>query len=75
MLDALVMLASSAGEEETSKTFFYVAGSVLAAWAVVLAFLGLRSTSFPGNTTGARAVMAISSVLVAMAMISAVVTA
>ena len=69
MLHALVMLAS---ESETSKTPFYVAGSVLAAWAVVVAFLGLRSASFPGNASGARVVMAISSVLVLAAMTTAV---
>ncbi len=65
------MLAS---ESETSKVPFYVAGGVLAGWAVVVAFLGLRSASFPGNTGGARAVMAISSVLVLAAMTTAVTT-
>ena len=74
MLHALAILASTGQEEESSKAFFYIAGSLLAAWAVVLAFLGLRSASFPGNAAGARVVMAISSVLVVTAMVSAVVS-
>jgi hypothetical protein len=52
----------------TSKTPFFIGGGVLAAWAVVLATLGLRNPSFPGNAGGQRMVMAISLVLAVVAM-------
>jgi hypothetical protein len=47
---------------------------VLAAWAVVLGFIGLRSPDFPGSERGSRGVMAISAVLVVAAMAAAVLT-
>lgn len=52
----------------TSKTPFFIGGGVLAIWAVVLATLGLRNPSFPGDARGQRAVMAISLVLAVVAM-------
>jgi hypothetical protein len=55
-----------------SKAPFYIAGLVLAGWAVVLAALGLRSPRFPGGATGARGVMAISFVLVLVTIAMAV---
>jgi hypothetical protein len=53
---------------------FYVLGGALAAWAVVLAFLGLSSARFPGDRGGQRIVIAISVTLVALAIGSAVIT-
>jgi hypothetical protein len=52
----------------TSKVPFYFAGGVLAAWAVVLATLGLRNPTFPGGSSGQRAVMAFSLLLAVAAM-------
>jgi hypothetical protein len=52
----------------TSKTPFFIGGGVLAIWAVVLATLGLRNPSFPGDARGQQAVMAISLVLAVIAM-------
>ena len=52
----------------TSKTPFFIGGGVFAAWAVVLATLGLRNPSFPGDAGGQRMVMAISLVLAVVAM-------
>ena len=52
----------------TSKTPFFIAGGALAAWAVVLATLGLRSPTFPGGAGGQRIVIAISFVLAVVAM-------
>jgi hypothetical protein len=51
-----------------SKAPFFIGGGVLAAWAVVLATLGLRSPTFPGGSGGQRAVMAISLAFAAAAM-------
>jgi hypothetical protein len=55
-----------------SKAPFYIAGGALAAWAVVLAALGLTRPSFPYNARGARGVMAISFVLMVVAIAMAV---
>ena len=73
MVHALLVLAAE--EAEPSKTAFYVCGIVLAGWAVVLGFLGLRSPEFPGGAVAARGVMAISTVLVVATMAAAVITA
>jgi plastocyanin len=59
---------------EPSKVPFYVMGGVLAAWAVVLSAIGLSQADFPGTAARARAVMAISAVLVLGTVTSAVAT-
>jgi hypothetical protein len=58
----------------TSKVPFYVAGLLLAAWAVVLAAIGLNRPAFPGDLRGQRGVIAISLLLVVIAIGSAVLT-
>ena len=60
---------------ETSKTPFYIAGGLLVAWAVIVAFLGITRAQFPGSQAGRGIVMAISVVLVIGAMSTAVITA
>ncbi|MBV9816894.1 MAG: hypothetical protein JOZ07_00930 [Solirubrobacterales bacterium] len=60
---------------EASKVPFYVCGGLLAAWAVVLAGMGLRRPSFPGGLGGQRLVVAISAVLVAITIGTAIATA
>jgi hypothetical protein len=59
---------------EPSKVPVYIAGGVLAAWAVVLGFVGLNRASFPYNVGGQRAVMAVSMLLAALAVAMAIVT-
>ena len=54
---------------------FYVAGGLLAGWAVVLGAIGLSRPEFPGGLTGERGVITISLVLVVATMSMAVVTA
>jgi len=73
MVHALLVMAAE--EAEPSKTAFYICGGIFAAWAVVLGVVGLRSAEFPGGTTGARAVMGVSAVLMVAAMTTAVITA
>jgi hypothetical protein len=73
MVHALLVLAAE--EAEPSKTLFYVCGGVLAAWAVVLGLVGLRSPDFPGSDGASRGVMLVSAVLVVAAMAAAVITA
>ena len=60
---------------EPSKVPFYLAGALLAAWAVVLAAIGLSRPEFPGSTQRARGVMALSAILVVATMATAVATA
>jgi hypothetical protein len=59
---------------EPSKVPFYFAGGVFAAWAVVLAGIGLTRPSFPNNENGQRTVMLISLVLAAAAIGTAIAT-
>jgi hypothetical protein len=75
MVHALLVLAAEVEEAEPSKTAFYVCGGLLAAWAVVLGFVGLRSPDFPGNGAAARGIMALTAVLMVAAMATAVITA
>lgn len=73
MFELLTVLASVEGEEK-SQSAFYLAGGILAGWAVLVSALGMRGR-FPGSDGAARIVMAISAVLVAAACASAVITA
>jgi len=60
---------------EKSKVPFYIGGGLLAAWALVLSIgIGLRRPRFPGSLGGQRVVIAISAVLVAGALTTAVIT-
>ena len=69
------IFAAAAEHEETSKTLFYVAGGILAAFAVVISVIGIRGhETFPPSKGAARAVMALAAVLVAFTMFSAVIT-
>ena len=54
---------------------FYIAGLVLAGWAVLLSVFGMTRPTFPGGASGQRGVIAISAVLVVLAVAMAVVTA
>jgi hypothetical protein len=59
---------------EPSKVPFYIAGGVLVIWAVGLAAVGLTRPAFPYSEKGARGVMFVSFVLMALAMAMAVAT-
>ena len=69
------IIAAAEEAEESSKTLFYVCGSVLAVWAVVVSAIGIRAhETFPPTKSAARTVMAISVGLIVLAMASAVIT-
>ena len=71
MLHALPVLAA-----DKSKVPFFIAGGALAAWAVFISMaVGIRRADFPRSAGGQRAVIAISVLLVAGAMSTAVITA
>lgn len=65
-----LLLASS----EPSKVPWYIAGLLLASWAVILAWIGLSRPEFPYNVRGQRAVIGISVLLVLIALAAAVLT-
>lgn len=73
MLTILAAVAEHA-PEEGSKTAFYIAAGVLAGWAVLVGVIGVTRPAFPRGEGAARGVMAISAVLVAAAMATAVLT-
>jgi hypothetical protein len=74
VLHALITFAATEGEE-SSKTAYYVAGGVLAAFAVIISAIGIsRHETFPPSKAAARGVMALAALLVAITMASAVLT-
>jgi trimethylamine:corrinoid methyltransferase-like protein len=68
------MLSFLIAAAEPSKVPFYIAGALLAVWAVVLAGIGLTQPSFPGSERGARGVMTISLVLIVIAIGAGILT-
>ena len=64
-----------AAVEHTSKAAFYVAGGVLAAWAVLIGVIGVTQPAFPHGERGGRVVMLVTFVLMAVTMATAVATA
>lgn len=47
---------------------FWIAGGILAAWALFVSAMGVMRKDFPGSEGAARAVMGITAVLVAAAI-------
>ena len=68
------MLATLIAAAEPSKTAFYIAGGLLAVWAVVLAGVGLTQPEFPFGQRGQRGVIAVSFVLIVIAIAGAILT-
>ncbi|HEY1275032.1 MAG TPA: hypothetical protein VGF25_08975 [Thermoleophilaceae bacterium] len=54
---------------------FHVCGGLLAAWALLVSFLGITRENFPSSTGSARLVGAISVILVVAAIGTAIYTA
>jgi hypothetical protein len=59
---------------EPSKVPFYIAGGALAVYAVVLAGIGLTQPEFPFSVRGQRAVIAVSFVLIVIAILAGILT-
>jgi hypothetical protein len=75
MLAALLTFAAETAEDEPSKLPFYLLGGAAVVWAIVLFAVGMRSESFPASAGAQRGVIAISVLIVAGAMATAVITA
>jgi hypothetical protein len=65
---SLLLLAAA----EPSKVAWYIAGGALAVWAVLLAAIGLSRPDFPGDLRGQRGVIAISFLIVVIAIGAAI---
>jgi hypothetical protein len=72
MLYAIVLAAAE--EAEPSKTPFYVAGALLAAWAVLLGAGGLSRAELPGNEGAERGIIGVTVLLVAATISAAILT-
>jgi hypothetical protein len=72
MLHAIVLAAAEGSEP--SKTPFYIAGAVLAAWAVLLGAAGLSRAELPGNQSAERGIIGVTLLLVAATISSAILT-
>jgi hypothetical protein len=59
---------------ETSKTPFFIIGGALALYAVILATIGIQRPGFPGDAGGQRGVIALTSVMVVLAVGAAILT-
>ncbi len=73
-MSVTALLVLAAEEAEPSKTAFYIGGGVLAVWAVVLSVIGLSRPNFPGSKGAARGIYAISTLLVAFAAATSILT-
>ena len=69
-MDLATILAAAAEEAHKSQTPFYIAGGVLAVFAVVVAAIGITRPQLGGGF--ARAVMGIGALLVVAAMATSV---
>ena len=76
MLHALtIVFAAVEGEHESSKSLFYVAGGVLAAFAVIISVIGIkRIATFPSSKGQERGVLGLAALLVLAAMAAAILT-
>jgi hypothetical protein len=61
-----------AGEEHKSELPFFVAGGLLAAFAVAISVVGFKRPDFPGSAGAARGVMALSATIVLATLASIV---
>ena len=67
-----VLLLTAA--DEPSKVPFFIIGGALAVYAVVLATIGIQRPNFPGGASGQRGVIALTLVMVVLAIGAAIVT-
>lgn len=74
MLTLLAVVVEHSSDEG-SKTAFYAAAGVFAAWAVLLGAFGVMRPAFPRGEGGVRVVMLVSGVLMLATMACAVITA
>jgi hypothetical protein len=72
MIMSVILAAAEAVEHEKSELPFFLAGGLLASFAVIISIVGFKKPDFPADPGTARGVMALSVTLVLAAMISIV---
>jgi hypothetical protein len=72
MLYAIVLAVAE--ESEPSKTPFYIAGALLAAWAVLLGAGGLARAEVPANQGAERGLIGVTVLLVVATISAAILT-
>ena len=72
MILSTLLAAAEAVEHEKSETPFFIAGVVLAGFAILISIVGMKKPDFPSDQGTARGVMALSVMLV-LATMSAIV--
>ena len=68
ILAAAEHAAGAAEEHHKSELPFFIAGALLATFAVLISVVGFKKPDFPANEAAARGVMAVGTVLVAATM-------
>ncbi|MGI8730307.1 MAG: hypothetical protein ACR2LK_10025 [Solirubrobacteraceae bacterium] len=64
--------AGAAAEEHKSEVPFFVAGLLLAVFAIAISVFGFKRPDFPATAAAARGVMTVGTLFVAAAIFSAV---
>jgi hypothetical protein len=74
MLGFIIAQAAEVAHEEAhrSEAPFFIAGGLLATFAVLISVVGFTRPDFPSGAVAARGIMAVSAALVAGAMATAV---
>lgn len=75
MLTTLLAVAIEHSADHGSKTAFYVAAGVFAAWAVLVGAYGVMRETFPKSDGGVRTVTLVSVVLMLATLATAIITA
>jgi hypothetical protein len=70
-VSALLLITAA---DEPSKAPFLIIGGALALYAVILATLGIQRPDFPSNMGGQRGVIALTAVIVVLAIGAAILT-
>jgi hypothetical protein len=73
-MHALLIFAAEGAADHGSKTAFYVAGLVLAGWAVLVGGIGVAQPAFARGEGTGRVVIGVTALLVAAAMAAAIIT-
>lgn len=68
----LPTILAAAEEAHRSEAPFFIAGAILAGFAVLISIVGFTRPQFPSKASEARAVMAVTVVLVVAAMFTSV---
>ncbi len=68
------MLTVIAAASDPSRTAFYIMGSALAVYAVILGVVGITQPAFPYGSRGARLVMGLSTLMMAATIAAAILT-